>query len=83
MKQNVLLIDDSGDIHLQVRLMLNDETVEVATASSGPEGIAAAKQRPPDLILLDVDMPAPNGFEVCKSLKSDQITLAIPIIFLT
>ena len=83
MKQRVLLIDDSDDIHLQVRLMLNDETVEVSTASSGPEGIAAAKQQPPDLILLDVDMPAPNGFEVCKSLKSDPITLAVPIIFLT
>ncbi len=83
MKQRVLLIDDSSDIHLQVRLMLSDESVEVATASSGPQGIASAKQRPPDVILLDVDMPSPNGFEVCKSLKSDPATMSIPIVFLT
>jgi diguanylate cyclase (GGDEF)-like protein len=83
MKQRVLLIDDSEEIHVQVRLMLDDETVEVSTASCGPEGIAAAKKQPPDLILLDVDMPAPNGFDVCNSLKSDPMTLTIPIIFLT
>jgi diguanylate cyclase (GGDEF)-like protein len=83
MKQRILLIDDSTDIHFQVRLMLSDESVEVATVASGPEGIAAAKLRAPDLILLDVDMPAPNGFEVCKSLKSDQATLSVPVIFLT
>jgi two-component system, cell cycle response regulator len=83
MKQRVLLIDDSIDIHLQVQLMLNDEAVEVLTASSGPEGIAGAKHRPPDLILLDVDMPSPDGFEVCNSLKSDPATLSVPIIFLT
>ena len=83
MKQRVLLIDDSIDIHLQVQLMLNDEAVEVSTASSGPEGIAGAKHQPPDLILLDVDMPSPDGFEVCNSLKSDPATLSVPIIFLT
>ena len=83
MKQRVLLIDDSADIHLQVRLMLNSDMVEVSTAASGPDGIAAARQRPPDLILLDVDMPSPNGFEVCRSLKSDPAILSVPIVFLT
>jgi len=83
MRQSILVIDDSEDIHLLLRARLKDEDVEILSASDGPSGIEAARRLRPDLILLDVDMPGLGGFEVCRELKNDPVTTPIPIIFLT
>ncbi len=83
MPQQVLIIDDSEDVHCQVRLFLDEEALDVSSAESGQAGIVSAGAKPPDLILLDVDMPAPDGFEVCRRLKDNAATSAVPIIFLT
>ncbi len=53
------------------------------SAFDGNEGIALARQVKPDVILLDVEMPAPDGFEVCRRLKADSNLSSIPVIFLT
>jgi diguanylate cyclase (GGDEF)-like protein/PAS domain S-box-containing protein len=52
-------------------------------AADGTAGLELARARMPDLILLDVDMPDPDGFEVCRRLKADTATRDIPVIFLT
>jgi diguanylate cyclase (GGDEF)-like protein len=83
MTQRVLIIDDSQDIHDLVRVGLHGEPVDLHSAFNGPTGIALARAISPDLILLDVDMPKPDGFEVCRSLKSDPVLSAIPIVFLS
>jgi two-component system, cell cycle response regulator len=83
MNQRVLIIDDSEDIHDLVRLGLYGEAVDLHSAFDGPAGIALARAIAPDLILLDVDMPEPDGFEVCRRLKADPILSATPIVFLT
>jgi two-component system, cell cycle response regulator len=70
-------------MHDLVRARLEDEPVEVITASDGASGLRAALELNPDLILLDVEIPAPEGFEVCRRLKEDPRTMQIPIIFLT
>jgi diguanylate cyclase (GGDEF)-like protein/PAS domain S-box-containing protein len=62
---------------------LKDEPVELFHASDGAKGLDVARECSPDLILLDVDMPDPDGFEVCRRLKADNVTHEIPIIFLT
>ncbi len=83
MPQKVLLIDDASAIHALVRARLAGEAVEIHSAYGGDEGLELAKALLPDLILLDVEMPAPDGFEVCRRLKASTETMDIPIVFLT
>jgi diguanylate cyclase (GGDEF)-like protein len=83
MAQKVLLIDDSPSIHTLVRARLAGEPITVHSAYSSVEGLTMARELLPDLVLLDVDMPDPDGFEVCRRLKADSTTVAIPVVFLT
>jgi len=83
MPDKILLIDDSPEIHTLVKVRLGKEAVEIRCALDGVSGLAAAREFRPDLILLDVDMPGRDGFAVCVDLKSDPITIDVPIIFLT
>jgi len=57
--------------------------VTVVKALSGKEGLKLAREESPDVILLDVQMPEPDGFEVCRRLKTDPATASIPVVFLT
>jgi diguanylate cyclase (GGDEF)-like protein len=81
--QTVLLIDDSPALHALVKVALAADGLEVHGALNGVEGVAAAKQLFPDMILLDLEMPGPDGFEVCEMLASLPETLRIPVIFLS
>ena len=79
----ILVVDDQSmnvDI-LSHRLTL--EGYEVLTATDGSEAITIARERQPDLILLDVIMPDPDGFEVCRRLKADATLPFIPILMIT
>jgi len=79
----ILVVDDqSMNVHiLSTRLTL--EGYEVLTATDGLEAIAITSDRHPDLILLDVIMPDPDGFEVCRRLKADSTLPFIPILMIT
>jgi len=81
--QKVLVIDDSEAIRTLLRARLSCEPVELLFAAGGQEGLEMAPRVLPDLILLDIDMPEPDGYEVCRRLKLDPATEAIPVIFLT
>jgi diguanylate cyclase (GGDEF)-like protein len=81
--QTVLAIDDTKDIHDLLRLRLRGEGVLLHHAQDAEEGLAMARTLVPDLVLLDVDMPRMNGFDVCKQMKSDPTLAGVPIIFLT
>ena len=79
----ILAVDDSTDMLALIEKALAMD-YEVLTASDPGTGIEKAFGEPrPDLILLDVDMPDVNGFEVCRALKDEALTAAIPVIFLT
>jgi two-component system cell cycle response regulator len=81
--QKVLMIDDSTTSHAFVKSKLSGEPIEFYSAPNGRVGFELAVSLQPDLILLDVEMPHPNGFEVCRLLKAEPATMNIPIIFLT
>ncbi|HEX8523567.1 MAG TPA: diguanylate cyclase [Tepidisphaeraceae bacterium] len=83
MPQKVLIIDDSKPIHALLKARLADEPIELHSAFDGEAGVEAALNLLPDLILLDVDMPTPDGFEVCRRLKDHPLTMNVPVVFLT
>ncbi len=83
MRQKVLIIDDSRLITSLVQSRLADEPIDVHVAISGEQGLAMALEVQPDLILLDVEMPHPDGFTVCRKLKERPETMQIPVVFLT
>jgi len=82
-QQVVLTIDDEVLIHRLVATRLEPLDVRIIFADDGTSGLAMAKDIRPDVILLDLNMPDINGFDVCEQLKSDPETNSIPIIFLT
>jgi len=81
--RSVLVVDDEP---INVQLLerkLEWEGLCVLTANSGQACLDIAKAQRPDLILLDVMMPGMDGFEVCQKLREDDLTKAIPVIFVT
>ena len=79
----ILIVDDNPanvDI-LQMRLAAHN--YEIITAADGEEGLATAREKRPDLILLDIMMPKMDGFEVCRHLKADPDLPFMPIIMVT
>ncbi len=83
MTQTVLVIDDSPQIHKLVTVRLRPEGVILLQALDEVEGLALARQRLPDLVLLDLDLAGTSGMDVCRALKADAMTAGIPVIFLT
>src|SRR2546423_13939843 len=83
MTQRVLIIDDTKNIHALVKARLAGEPVELHSAYTSADGLAQAGAILPDLVLLDVDMPDMDGFEVCRRLKGQPATMNIPVVFLT
>ncbi len=83
MSNSLLVIDDSQDIHRLVKIRLSKEKFQIVSAFDGLTGLAAARELTPSAILLDVDLPDRDGFSVCADLKSDPMTMNIPVIFLT
>ena len=79
----ILVVDDEPDILSLNRLILEREGWQVITAGDGVDAIQKAIGRSPDLIVLDVMMPRMNGYQVCRLLKSDQLTVGIPIVICT
>ncbi len=83
MSNSILIIDDSPHLHKLVVAHLKADPIVVHSATDGESGLAAATELQPGLILLDVDMPALGGFEVCRQLKAGPATSAIPVMFVT
>ncbi len=80
---DLLIVDDTpANLRLLTRL-LTDAGFRVRPAPNGEVALEAARHQPPDLVLLDVDMPGMDGYEVCRRLKSDPELAALPVIFLS
>ncbi|MEC4986918.1 MAG: adenylate/guanylate cyclase domain-containing protein, partial [Oscillatoria sp. PMC 1076.18] len=79
----ILIVDDMPENLRLLTTILQKRNYKVKKAISGQIAINAALSNPPDLILLDINMPEMNGYEVCLKLKANQLTKQIPIIFLS
>ncbi len=83
MGKTVLLIEDNEDNRIIYETILRHYGYDVLTAADGPEGLQAALDHRPDLILLDISLPEMNGWEVASRLQSDERTRHAVIIALT
>lgn len=82
-KGKILIVEDDRDIVEMVEYNLKQEGYETSHAYDGEKGIKLADKEKPDLIILDLMLPAIDGFEVCKALKRQQSTASVPIIILS
>lgn len=80
--QKILVVDDENLIR-QLMSALLSPFGEVSVVESGAEALEHAEKYNPDLIVLDVQMPEMDGYEVCKRLKANEKTASIPVVFLT
>jgi phosphate regulon transcriptional regulator PhoB len=80
---DVLVVEDEPDIRTLVVHHLTRDGFRCRTAATGPEALAAVRKTPPDLVILDLMLPELNGIEVCRRLRGDAATAAVPIIMLT
>jgi len=79
----ILIVDDERHNRELLEIMLAPEAYLLLAAASGEEGLASVAEQPPDLILLDIKMPAMDGYEVVRRIKADLATKNIPVIMVT
>jgi two-component system, OmpR family, phosphate regulon response regulator PhoB len=82
-KISILIVEDDRDILKLLAYNFRTAGYEVLSCEEGYEAVTVAKQRLPDLVLLDLMIPGLDGFEVCKELKRSPETRNIPVIMLT
>jgi sigma-B regulation protein RsbU (phosphoserine phosphatase) len=82
-KGNILVVDDTPANLRLLSGMLAEQGYKVRSVINGQMALTATQAAPPDLILLDINMPEMNGYEVCERLKADEDTRDIPIIFIS
>ncbi|HAJ63472.1 MAG TPA: response regulator receiver protein, partial [Cyanobacteria bacterium UBA8543] len=77
---NILIVDDTPNNLRLLSTILMEQGYEVGKALNGRIALKSAQAAPPDLILLDINMPDMNGYEVCQHLKASEYTRDIPVI---
>jgi len=83
-EKKALIIDDDEDLVMITETYLCEVgDLDIVTANDGETGLAKALEEKPDIIILDVQMPGKNGFEVFQELKKDDSTRDIPVIMMT
>ncbi len=81
--KKILVVDDEKDVLDLVRRVLIRGGFEVITASDGKDGLAKVYNEAPDLMILDINMPGMDGWEVCRKIREDPLYKHLPIIMLT
>ena len=83
MASRVLVVEDEPDIRDLLAFHLEREGFQVTRATTGPEALRQLRVAPPDLVILDLMLPEMDGLEVCRRLRADPATAALPVIMLT
>ena len=82
-RRRVLLADDDPSLLRLISTTLGSEDFDLLYALDGQEALDVARRERPDLILLDINMPRVDGFEVCQALKGDPETAGVKVVMLT
>jgi two-component system alkaline phosphatase synthesis response regulator PhoP len=81
--KSILVVDDEPNIVLSLEFLMKQAGYAVRTATDGEAAMQAIQSDPPDLVLLDVNMPSRNGYEVCEAVRTDPALKKVRIIMLT
>ena len=81
-RPKLLLADDSVTIRKVVQLTFADEGVDVTAVANGEEAMQKFVEIQPDVVLVDVNMPDPTGYQICEMIKQDETTKNIPVLLL-
>jgi len=81
--RSIVIVEDDEDIADTIRYNLEREGFRVRVASTGEEAINLILERPPNLVLLDLNLPHMSGFEMCRRLRAESTTTRVPILILT
>lgn len=83
MTKRILLIEDNEQNRYLATFLLERHGYRVESAVNGPDGLAAAESAPPDLILLDIQLPGMDGYAVARALRTKDVLRRVPIIAVT
>src|SRR6201998_3750651 len=83
MTKRILVVEDQPDNRQIIRDMLADTGYEIAEAENGEEALAAISKKPPDLILMDIQLPIMDGYAATRRIKTDPALKSIPVIAVT
>ncbi|MFN3869099.1 MAG: response regulator transcription factor [Hyphomicrobiaceae bacterium] len=81
--KSVLVVDDEPNIMLSLQYLMKQAGFDVRLARDGEEALAAVAADPPDLVLLDINIPKRNGYEVCQAIRADERFRSVRILMLT
>ena len=82
-KSRVLIVEDEPNIVLSLEILLHRAGYETVSTGDGEAALEVIRRTRPDVVLLDIMLPKQNGYEVCRSVKSEPALSSIPIIMLT
>lgn len=82
-KQNILVVEDEESLRKLEAIIFSSKGYLVTEVGDGHQALHAIAHNPPDLVVLDVTIPGPDGFEVCRAIKNDLGTSSIPVVMLT
>jgi DNA-binding response OmpR family regulator len=83
LQTRILVVDDNRQLVQLIQEVLQRAGYVVLTAFDGLEGLTKARAETPDLIIMDINMPKLNGYQVCRTLQADPTTASLPILMLT
>jgi len=82
-KGNILIVEDDHQTMKLIKFILEKEHYSTISAKDGEEGLQMAREKKPDMIVLDLMLPGMDGYRVCEILKANPVTKEIPVIVLT
>jgi len=82
-KAEILIVEDHPTMREAMRMVLEHEGFDIREASDGQAALAMAKQRPPDLVFLDLNIPGASGADVLRELKAEPATANVRVIIVT
>ncbi|MBI5017516.1 MAG: response regulator [Deltaproteobacteria bacterium] len=83
MRATILIIEDNEQNRYLATFLLEKHGFRVVEAVDGPSGLVLASDRPPDLVLLDIQLPQMDGYEVARRLRAQPVLRAVPIVAVT
>jgi DNA-binding response OmpR family regulator len=83
MDATILVVDDEPNIVLSLEYLMTQAGFQVRTAADGEAALASIRAAPPDLVLLDINMPKLNGYEVCEAIRSNPDWKDVRVVMLT